>query len=199
METKVIILCTLTTGLEVVSEVISRGIDIVCIIGLSPSLFIKDKISGYIDISDFASKRNIPFLLLDSYELKKELDKERILKLNYNLIWVCGWQRLIPNWLIDSAKFGAIGSHGSPDGIEGGRGRSPQNWALILGCKNFDLAVFKLTQGIDNGEIILEKSFFYNDDDDILISYYKCALLLSEMIFKIIKIIKITRSDWLVY
>ena len=57
--------------------------------------------------------------------------------------------------------LGVLGGHGSPDGISGGRGRLPQNWALILGAKRFDLALFKITPGIDDGPIIAKRSFFY--------------------------------------
>ncbi len=85
-----------------------------------------------------------------------------------------------------AGPIGAIGSHGSPDGIQGGRGRSPQNWALLLGCRQFSLALFRITPGVDDGDVVAERSFFYEDDDDIVISYYRVSMATAQMVCEVI-------------
>ena len=143
-------------------------------------------ISGWTDVSKFANKWGIPFLFVERYDLKSKIDQDSILNLKPELIWVAGWQRLVPKWLINCSKFGVLGSHGSPDGINGGRGRSPQNWALMLGCKRFDVSLFCISEGIDDGPIIIEDSFFYNNYDDIGISYKKYSLCMSQLVIKVL-------------
>ena len=44
------------------------------------------------------------------------------------------------------------------DGILKGRGRSPQNWALLMGEKKFFISLFKISNGVDNGSIIITKN-----------------------------------------
>lgn len=157
------------------------------IVGLHHEVADRHKISGYIDISDFAYNYQISHYYVKSYGLKSDEDKELLLSLDYNLVWVAGWQRLVPGWLISKSPLGVLGGHGSPDGIHGGRGRSPQNWALLLGAKRFDLALFKISPGVDDGPIIMQRSFFYNESDDINISYYKASIAMAEMICAVLE------------
>tara|TARA_B100000579_G_scaffold430378_1_gene443661 strand:- start:4004 stop:5050 length:1047 start_codon:yes stop_codon:yes gene_type:complete len=184
---KVIVLCTLSTGLDSISEVIRKGFDISCIVGLNPKNASPVKISGYIDIEDYATKNNLNYIYVNDYSLKDENDKYKIIKEEFDIIWVAGWQRLIPEWLINMSTMGAIGVHGSPDGIEKGRGRSPQNWSILLGCNSFNISLFRLTPGVDNGSIINQRDFKYLEGDDIKISYYRVSIVVADMICELLE------------
>lgn len=140
-----------------------------------------DSISGYVYIPDECGAMDIPFIEVDSYNLESEEDKKKILGEHIDILLVCGWQRLIPSWLIEHTTFFCLGGHGSPWGIANGRGRAPQNWALLLGKTEFYLSLFILTPGIDDGDIVEERIFTYDITDDINISYKKVSLLLADM------------------
>lgn len=183
---RMLVLCTVSTGLDAVAEVLRSGYKIEAIVGVAPCVADPDVISGYVDVAMFAAKWNIPHIYVTRYDLQSEADRDRLSACSFDLIWVSGWQRLIPDWLIDKASMGALGGHGSPDGIHGGRGRSPQNWAIMLGCKRFDLAMFRISSGIDDGPVVAQSSFFYNETDDISISYKKAGLCMGEMILKVL-------------
>ena len=183
---KVLVLCTLSTGLDSISEVIRRGFNISCVVGLNPKNADPVKISGYIDIKEYASSEKIKYKYVNSYSLKDKDDRYEIEKEDFDIIWVAGWQRLIPDWLIKMSELGAIGFHGSPDGIELGRGRSPQNWSILIGCNSFNISLFKLTTGVDDGSIINERYFNYLDGDDIKISYYKVSIVVADMICELL-------------
>ena len=118
---------------------------------------------------------------------KKKDDKNKLLNTNIDILIVAGWQRLIPEWLIQHCKICVIGSHGSPLGITKGRGRSPQNWALIMGMESFEISIFQIDKGIDSGRIFNTKSFKYSAFDDIKTSYYKVCMLISQMLIELIK------------
>ena len=184
---RVIVLCTVSTGLDAIAEVMRNGFTIEGIVGLNPKGVDLDKISGFIDVAPFANKWGIKYFYVQSYELHSSADQDLFRSLIFNFIWVAGWQRLIPKWLIALAQHGAVGGHGSPDGISGGRGRSPQNWAIILGCRRFDLALFKIALSVDDGPIIMQRTFFYSEVDDIAISYKKVALCMGEMVVEVLK------------
>jgi UDP-4-amino-4-deoxy-L-arabinose formyltransferase/UDP-glucuronic acid dehydrogenase (UDP-4-keto-hexauronic acid decarboxylating) len=184
---KLLILCTLSTGLDSVAEVIRRGYKPAGLIGLPPSLGDHEKNSGYIDIASFARSSGIPFYYASSYPLKEDKDRKLFKKLDFDIIWVAGWQRLVPAWLIDKCRRGVLGVHGSPNGIHAGRGRSPQNWALMLGCKKFKLALFRITPGVDDGPVICQRSFRYLTEDDIRISYYRVSLATADMVCEVLK------------
>ncbi|MEH6611513.1 MAG: formyltransferase family protein [Halioglobus sp.] len=186
-ELKVIALCTLSTGFDAIAEFVRQGGQIVGIVGLDPEYVDLDAASGWVDVSIFAKKWGIPHYYVSDYGLHDSADRHMLEVLNCDLLWVAGWQRLIPKWAMESARLGAIGGHGSPDGITGGRGRSPQNWAIILGCDRFDISLFRIQVGVDDGAVIAQRSFFYNVTDDIAVSYKKSSLCMASMMLEVFR------------
>jgi len=184
---RVLVLCTVSTGLDAVAEVLRQGFKLQAIVGLHPAKADPVAISGWTDVAGFALKWGIPHIYVERYDLKSEADRQALQAVAFDLVWVAGWQRLVPSWLIELPSLGVLGGHGSPDGIYGGRGRSPQNWAIMLGCRQFDLALFRITPGVDDGPIVAQRSFFYNDVDDIAVSYKKAALCMGEMMIEVLR------------
>jgi len=180
----IVCFCTLSTGLLQIDHAIRQGVKIDKIIGLNPEM-VKDseKISGYVDISNFCIKNKIDYSLIDEYSLKN-ITPETLIDKN-SLIWVNAWQRLIPKSYIDYSDIGVIGAHGSCDGITKGRGRSPQNWAILIGAKKFEISLFRIQEGIDNGAVITTESFDLEPSDTILISYFKSGIACAEGMKKI--------------
>lgn len=181
----IFVINTVGSGLDIVS-LIHNELKIQGLIGLSerePG----DKISDYVYQKSFCDDMVIDFVEVDSYPLSKPNDKERLISLEIDVLVVAGWQRLLPEWLIDHCKICVIGSHGSPFSITGGRGRSPQNWALILGLKEFFISIFSVDRGIDSGQVIDTRKFKYSAHDDINTSYHKVCLLVADMIIENIK------------
>lgn len=179
------VLNTLGIGEDSV-EIISHEIKIKGIIGLSKRDR-TDKISDYSFQGHFSKKMGIQFVEVSSYTLSDERDKEKLLNLDIDVLIISGWQRLIPDWLIQHCSICAIGSHGSPLGITKGRGRSPQNWALIMGMESFEISIFQVDKGIDSGRIFASKKFNYSTFDNIQTSYYKVCMLTSRMIIDLLK------------
>lgn len=183
---KVLALCTTLSGLDAVNEVLRQGLQISAIAGLHPKSADPEKVSNWTDIRPLALANKIPYCYVNDYSLRNPEDKKQLMGLEVDIIWVTGWQRLIPAWLINHCRYGTLGVHGSPDGIHGGRGRSPQNWALMLGITHFDLSLFKITPGVDNGPILTSKTIYYNEYDDIATSHHRVALATAEMIREVL-------------
>ena len=66
------------------------------------------------------------------------------------------------------------------------RGRNILNWALINDEKEFGITVHYIDEGIDTGDIILQKLYPITDNDDystlLEIAYKECATVLNESI-----------------
>ncbi len=136
------------------------------------------------DYRKFCQERNILCIETSSYSLKSESDYDMLSQIHVDLLLVLGWQRLVPDWFISQCNIGAIGVHGSPWGITAGRGRSPQNWALLLGCCRFSVSIFWLDAKADSGKVIDTSDFQYSETDDINTSYLKVSYLVVEMLLK---------------
>lgn len=186
------ILNAILTG-KVLSEVLCRKLSIKGFITLDEGK--GEKTSEYYDYSYFCEKQGIDYICVETYNCSATEDREKLEKLEIDLIIVAGWQRLIPEWLIRHCRIGVIGAHGSPDGIERGRGRSPQNWALLIGKDKFSLSIFWIEPGIDSGNIIDTTIFNYLPTDTILVSYVKTNLYIANMILKNIKNGRIERKE----
>ena len=172
---------TLDFAKDVIDSLLDSGVDVSGVIGLS-NREKSDSISGYNFLKPFSEERGINFFEVSSYTLSEKDDVELVKNLDIDYLIVVGWQRLIPSWLIAHTRKLAIGCHGSPLGITKGRGRSPQNWSLILGCEEFYISIFQIDEGTDSGPVISTRKFEYTQHDDIRTSYYKVGLLTAEMI-----------------
>ncbi len=125
--------------------------NVICIRSSDP---IVSSISGYQNSEKWCLPNSVKIIFANSYSLNNEEDKKLVLSLNLDLIFVIGWQRLIPDWLLNSLKIGAFGMHGSSKPLPNGRGRSPLNWSIIQGKKQFYTNLFKYEKGIDDGGIV---------------------------------------------
>lgn len=144
----------MSTGLDAEQMVLDRTDAVVGLVGLHPEHSDPTVVSGYVDIRSFSARNALPAYLVKSDSLFKLEDRELFVALDLDLIWVACWQRLIPKWLIARAPSGALGSHGSSHSIEGGWGRSPRNLALILGCKQFSIALFRIMVVVEEGNVV---------------------------------------------
>lgn len=163
------------------TQILAEKFPIEGIITLDPSIGDRNT-NEYYDYFEFCEERNIKYIPVYSYSLDSEMDRLKIMENDIDLIIVTSWQRIVPKWLINYCHIGVIGAHGSPEGITKGRGRSPQNWALILGEAKFQLSIFWIDQGIDSGDIIETTAIQLTKLDDIYTSYLKVNLAIAEMI-----------------
>lgn len=134
---------------------------------------VRHSVSGYSNLKDVTDSYALELYEVSDYSLNCLADKDLIEKLEIDILIVFGWQRLIPKWLLSRVRLAAVGVHGSPDGITKGRGRSPQNWSLILGANEFSFSLFELSDGIDSGKIISSSFYEISAIDDIASIYGK--------------------------
>lgn len=124
------------------------------------------KYSWVIGVDEIAGKYNIDFVEIDSVDGKRLIDyKETIKKLNLDLILVMGWYYLIPKSIRKLAKKGAWGFHSSL--LPKYAGGAPLTWAIINDEKKTGVTFFRFKDGIDNGDIISQKSFKIEYEDTI--------------------------------
>lgn len=180
----IFILNSTLNGLDLIKSVASQN-SIEGIICLDTSE--NENISDYLNNKKVLRLFSKKIINLKSYSMNSSEDKKRLLILNIDILIIAGWQRLIPNWLIKHVKLCCIGCHGSPYGITSGKGRSPQNWAIIGGYKKFWLSIFKVNKNIDSGNIIFTKKYEISKFENIQSLYKKTNYHYSNMVNKFLK------------
>jgi methionyl-tRNA formyltransferase len=82
-----------------------------------------------------------------------------------DVIILAAFGPIVKRDFISIAKYGCINLHGGK--LPKYRGSSPINWALINGDKNFSLTIIQVNEGVDTGNILIEKIFPINETDTI--------------------------------
>lgn len=152
---------------------------------------------NYANLEEIADKYNIPYLEVDSVKDKRLKDySQEIKKINLDLFLVLGWYYMVPKSIRRLAKYGSWGIHASL--LPKYAGGAPLNWAIINGEKEAGVSLFRMEDGVDDGDIISQKSFEIDYKDTIKEVYEKATLaskkILSETLENMDKII-FTKQD----
>ena len=164
------------------------------LITITPEMGEKHMVAGYLDLRDFAAENNIPVYQANAYSLKSQTDIDGLSMYDIDLLLVIGWQRLIPEWLLEKLHIGAFGMHGSSHALPYGRGRSPMNWSLIQNRDVFISNLFKYSPGVDDGDILDTQDFDMNPFDNAKTMHYKSTLAMISLVLKNIE--RILQNDF---
>ena len=154
------------------------------VITITPEAGEKNQVADYEDIKQYCDNKGILCYLAKRYDLKSEQDLESIKEMKLDIAFVIGWQRLIPNEVLQTFSIGVFGMHGSTDDLPVGRGRSPMNWALIEQRKHFFTNIFRYDPGIDSGDILDTFVFSIQPNDTAETMHYKNVLAMKTLILR---------------
>ncbi len=89
---------------------------------------------------------------------------ESIRKLSPDLIVTASYGKIFPEELLKIPAFGCVNIH--PSLLPQYRGAEPIFWQLYHGCKKSGLCIFRMNPKLDQGEILLSKSFEISEKDN---------------------------------
>jgi len=136
----------------------------------------KVKNANFADIEQIAVDYNIDCFEVDSVAGMCINDyREKIESMDLDLILVLGWYYMIPNKIRKLTRYGAWGIHASL--LPKYAGGAPLNWAIINGEKESGVTLFRMEDGVDDGDIISQKKFPIDFNDTIQDAYKKATIL----------------------
>ena len=186
MDKKIVVCGCTDSGYDVVNHLLINGIKITHIVSLTPEQAKNSKVSGYKSFESLAQKFNTKISYPKEYSMNNESDSLFFENEKFDLLIVCGWQRLIPENILKSFKIGGIGFHGSSEFLPKGRGRSPVNWSIIEGKDRFILHAFLMTPGVDDGDILEHEIFDITQWDTCKTIYYKISITQKQILERLI-------------
>jgi methionyl-tRNA formyltransferase len=149
----------------------------------------KEKVKNYnySDLEIICKEKNIPCYYIDSAETGKKVNDYYglIADLKPDVILVMGWYYMVPEKIRELAKYGAWGIHASmlPDYAGG----APLVWAIINGEKETGVTLFKLDDGVDDGDIIAQEKITIDNNDTIREVYEKVTIVSKKILVQAIK------------
>jgi methionyl-tRNA formyltransferase len=174
------------TTLELIDALCRGGHKPDHLITISPEEGARAEVAGYMDLREPMRARGIPVYTAHAYSLKNDTDRDAILPLKLDALFVMGWQRLIPEWLLQTLSVGAFGMHGSSKTLPYGRGRSPLNWSLIQNKTAFFTHLFKYDPGVDSGQVAGVQVFEISPFDSALTLHHKNTISMIQLVLRLL-------------
>ena len=136
-------------------------------------------------LKKYCSDYEIDYLMDKNINSKEFL--EVIAQYNCDLFVSMSFNQIFKNTILNMPRLKTINCHAGK--LPFYRGRNILNWALINDEKEFGVTIHYMDDGIDTGDIILQKSFPITDSDNystlLARAYEGCALLLYQSIKKL--------------
>ena len=152
-------------GKACLEEVIKRGKDEVVAVYCAP-----DKGNNPLDpIKEYALEIGLPIVQPPNFKSKEVLDEIR--SFNSDLCVMAYVTLFVPVAAREIPKFGSICFH--PSLLPKHRGPSSINWAIISGATKTGLTIFWPSDGLDEGDILLQKEVDVDQDDTLGIVYFQ--------------------------
>lgn len=135
----------------------------------------KVKNSNYADLRSIAKEYSILVFEVESKPGSRLQDfKAEILDLNIELMLVLGWYYMIPKKVLEILSYGAWGIHASL--LPKYAGGAPLTWAIINGEKETGVTLFRMDDGVDDGDVIAQRRFEIGTNDSIQEIYLKAQI-----------------------
>lgn len=156
---KFVILTTSEFGLSVADAILDNGHSVVAMISM-PKKFLPN---NSVNVEQFAIQNNISYHEYQDINSKHSVSTIQ----NYDPDYIfSSWPKIIAKEVLDLSKFFSIGSH--PTELPFNRGRHPLHWIINLGIQETHLSFFKIDEGIDTGDIILQHPVKVGKKDTII-------------------------------
>lgn len=122
-------------------------------------------------VKECALKHNI-----EVYQpIKIRNEYEHILEMNPDVIVTCAYGQIIPSILLDTPKYKAINVHASL--LPKLRGGSPLHKCIIDGYKETGVTIMYMAPGMDDGDIITQRSVEIKDTDNVGIIHDELSIM----------------------
>ncbi|RMF12234.1 MAG: methionyl-tRNA formyltransferase [Alphaproteobacteria bacterium] len=112
-------------------------------------------------LRQYAEKLDVPFLPLEN--VNSDTAVRKIKTLGADILVSMSFNQILKNDILNAAPMGFINCHAGK--LPMYRGRNILNWALINGETSFGVTVHYVDEGIDTGDIILQREAPIGPDD----------------------------------
>jgi len=127
-------------------------------------------------------------LIFQPEKVREELFQDSLRGLHPDLFIVAAYGQILPKSLLDIPKHGAINVHASL--LPKYRGAAPIAWAILKGEKTTGVTIMRMDEGMDTGDILLQKEIFIGDDETAETLHDKLASLGAPLLLEAVAKIK---------
>lgn len=112
-------------------------------------------------VKEAAERHGIP--VFQPKRVRKPECIEELRKYNADVITVAAFGQILPREILQMTPYGCINVHTSL--LPAYRGAAPVQWALIRGEKTTGVTTMQMDEGLDTGDILMQRQVSVSDDD----------------------------------
>jgi len=165
-------------GLNLLKRVLERGESVIGVFVYEEDAHERTKYAA--DIESLCQANQIP--VKKTRKINNGQAREIETKFAPDVIFCCGWRSLFPDEILTAARYGVVGAHDSL--LPRLRGFAPTNWALLLGKDEVGVTLFRMTPGVDRGDIFFQQSISVSPADPLSQITDQIALLAVDLFDK---------------
>lgn len=187
MKYEVVVFGVKDTTAQIVAFIQEKIGKVDLVVTIHPDVLGGNQVSGYQGLGYLTERYGIPVWEARSYGLKDEETTRFFAENQFGIGISMGWQRLIPESVLNRFSAGVFGFHGSCGYLPYGRGRSPLNWSVINGDTRFILNLFQYDEKPDSPNVFAKEMFAINPHDTIRTLQYKNVLVSKRLIARLLE------------
>lgn len=135
-------------------------------------------------VKQSALKLGLPIVQPDKIRKNEEFQKQLTEIAPYAII-VVGYGRIIPPWMLHLPPLGNINVHGSL--LPKYRGAAPIQWAIASGETVTGVTTMRLDEGLDTGDILLQREMPINPQDTAITLAPRLASLGADLLLETLR------------
>ena len=143
-------------------------------------------------VKEYALKAGIQVFTPETIKGNIELINN-LKKLNCDLFIVIAYGKILPKEILDIPKHKSWNAHASL--LPTWRGAAPIQWAILNGDEFTGVGIMKMEEGLDTGDVLLEKKIIIESEDNLQSLSKKLSDLSSELFLKAITFIEQTKRE----
>lgn len=168
-----------------------RGLRALCDAGLAPALVVTlppERAARHSDYADLAREaRRSGCEALQASDVNDPATVAEIAARDLDLVLVVGWSQICRAPFRRAGRLGAIGYH--PALLPRMRGRAVIPWTILTGERETGSTLFWLDDGVDSGDIVLQRRFPVGEDETARSLYDKHLAALAMMLPEALRLI----------
>ena len=132
-------------------------------------------------VKEYAIKENIPVFTPET--IKDNIQFINKLKeLSCDLFIVIAYGKILPKAILDIPKYKSWNAHASL--LPRWRGAAPIQWSILEGDKFTGVGIMKMEEGLDTGDVIVEKQIKIDSNDNLKTLSKRLSDLSSELVLR---------------
>ena len=142
-------------------------------------------------VKEYATKESIPVYTPETIKSNKEFINT-LKELSCDIFIVIAYGKILSKEILDIPKYKSWNAHASL--LPRWRGAAPIQWSIIEGDETTGVGIMKMEEGLDTGDVLVEKEIKINSDENLKTLTKKLSDLSSELFLKAITKIEQNKS-----